>query len=192
LNKVEKSGFTSRVYEPPLKEGLLQKLKLVSEEWLDSGKEEELFSQGMFIWNELKQQTVITVENAEEKVVAFINIIPDFASSEGTYDMQRKLNDAPNGVMDFVLVKMFEYFKSRGIRYVNLGLVPMSGIEKGKDIAENTIKFMYEQLPQFAHFKGLRDFKEKFNPSWHNKFLVYNHSYDLVRLPQVLRKVMKP
>ncbi len=192
LNKVEKSGFTSRVYEPPLKEGLLQKLKLVSEEWLDSGKEEELFSQGMFMWNELKQQTVITVENAEEKVVAFINIIPDYAMSEGTYDLQRKLNDAPNGVMDFVLVKMFEYFKSRGIRYVNLGLVPMSGIEKGKDIAESTIKFMYEQLPQFAHFKGLRDYKEKFNPSWHNKFLVYNHSYDLVRLPQVLSKVMKP
>ena len=111
LNKVEKSGYTSRVYEPPLNDGLLQKLKLVSEEWLDSGKEEELFSQGMFLWNELKMQTVITVENVEEKVVAFINIIPDYSPGEGTYDMQRKLNDAPNGVMDFVLVKMFEYFK---------------------------------------------------------------------------------
>jgi phosphatidylglycerol lysyltransferase len=192
LNKVEKSGFTSKVYEPPLKEGLIQKLKLVSEEWLDSGKDEELFSQGMFLWNELKMQTVITVENAEEKVVAFINIIPDFAKNEGTYDMQRKLNDAPNGVMDFVLVKMFEYFKTQGIRYVNLGLVPMSGIEKGKDIAESAIKFMYEQLPQFAHFKGLRDYKEKFNPSWHNKYLVYNHSYDLLKLPPALNKVMKP
>ena len=130
MNKVEKSGFTSRVYAPPLKEGFLQKLKLVSEEWLDSGKEEELFSQGMFLWNELKQQTVITVENAEEKIVAFINIIPDYAVNEGTYDMQRKLNDAPNGVMDFVLVKMFEYFKERGIRYVNLGLFLCLALKK--------------------------------------------------------------
>lgn len=192
LNKVEKGGFTCKVYEAPLKEGLLQKLKLVSDEWLDSGdKSEELFSQGMFSWDEIKHQTVLTVENAEEKVVAFINIIPDYAMSEGTYDLQRKLQDAPNGVMDFVLIRMFDHFRSKGIRYVNLGLVPMSGIEKGKDFAESAIKFMYEQLPQFAHYKGLRDYKDKFNPAWHNKYLVYSHTYDLMRLPQVLTRIMK-
>lgn len=192
LNKVEKGGYICKVHEPPIKEGLMQKLKLVSDEWLLSGgKKEELFSQGMFEWNEIKNQTVLTVENVEEKVVAFINITPDYAPSEGTYDLQRKLQDAPNGVMDFVLIRMFDYFKSKGIRYVNLGMVPMSGIEKSKDFAEGAIKFMYEQLPQFAHYKGLRDYKDKFEPEWHNKYLVYSHTYDLLRLPPVLTRILK-
>jgi len=193
INKVEKSGYILKVYEPPLKDGLIQKLQLVSDEWLSDGNhEEELFSQGMFLWNEIKQQTVLVAEDAEEKLAGFINIIPDYAPGEGTYDLQRKLTNVPNGIMDFLLIHMFDYFRAKGIRYANLGLVPLSGIDKGKNIAESTIKFMYEQLPRFAHYKGLRDFKDKFDPVWHNKYLIYTNNYDLLRIPGALGKVIKP
>ena len=193
LNKVTERGFTARVIEPPLREGLIQKLKAVSDEWLlETEREELVFSQGMFNWNEIKNQAVIVVENAEEKVIAFLNIIPDYAADEGTYDLIRKTNDAPNGVMDFMLIELFNYFKRQNIHFVNLGFAPLSGIEIPEDITERSMKFAYEKIKSFSHYKGLREYKEKFNPRWHDKYLVYEHDFDLLKVPALLSKIIKP
>ncbi len=193
LNKVNERGFKARIFEPPLKEGLMQKLKAVSDEWLlDMERQELVFSQGMFHWSEIKNQTIIAVENEEEKVIGFINIIPDHAKEEGTYDLIRKTGDAPNGVMDFLLVELFNYFKKNNLRYVNLGFAPLSGIETPEDITERSMKFAYEKIKSFSHYKGLREYKEKFNPEWHDKYLVYEHDFDLLKIPSLLTKVIKP
>ncbi|MFZ4707221.1 MAG: phosphatidylglycerol lysyltransferase domain-containing protein [Bacteroidales bacterium] len=193
LNKVTERGFKARIFEPPLKEGLMQKLKAVSDEWLlEMERKELVFSQGMFHWSEIKNQTVITVENEEEKVIGFLNIIPDYASNEGTYDLIRKTSDAPNGVMDFMLVELFNYFKKKNIQYVNLGFAPLSGIETPEDITERSMKFAYEKIKSFSHYKGLREYKEKFNPVWHDKYLIYEHDFDLLQIPSLLTKIIKP
>ncbi|CAG5017624.1 hypothetical protein DYBT9275_05812 [Dyadobacter sp. CECT 9275] len=193
LKKVTDKGFKAVVYPAPVKDGLLQRIKAVSDEWLsEAGRHELVFSQGMFIWEELKNQTIITVESPEEKIVAFVNIIPDYAPGEGTYDLIRKTADAPNGVMDFIMVEMFHYLKSAGYTSVNLGLAPMSGIDAAESLPEKSMKFAYEKIRSFSHYKGLRDFKEKFAPVWHNKYLIYSDDYDLIQAPSVLNHIIKP
>jgi phosphatidylglycerol lysyltransferase len=170
----------------------LQKLKAVSDEWLDSTQRKEIiFSQGMFVWSELKNQTVITVESPEEKVIAFLNIIPDYCPGEGTYDLIRKTNDAPNGVFDFLLTKLFSYLKSQGFSKANLGFAPMSGLDDPHTFPEKSMKIAYEKIRSFSHYKGLRVFKEKFYPVWYNKYLVYTHDYDLLQIPAVLTRIIK-
>jgi phosphatidylglycerol lysyltransferase len=193
LNKIKEKGLKATVHNPPIKDGILQKLKSVSDEWLaDTGREEIIFSQGMFVWDELKMQTVITVENAEEKIIAFLNIIPDYAKGEGTYDLIRKTADAPNGIMDFLLVELFNYSKSQNYTSVNLGLAPLSGLDDPQNFPEKSMKYAYEKIKSFSHYKGLRDFKEKFSPTWQNEYLIYSHDYDLLQVPSALAKVIKP
>ena len=193
LNKVTERGYKCTIHTPQLKDGLMQKLKAVSDEWLDSTDRNEIvFSQGMFVWDELKQQTIITLENTEEKVLAFLNIIPDHAPGEGTFDLIRKTNDASNGVMDFLLVELFNYLKSQNYSTVNLGFAPMSGLHDPHTFSEKSMKFAYEKIRSFSHYKGLRNFKEKFFPVWHNKYLIYSNDYDLLQVPAVLTKVIKP
>ncbi len=193
LNKVIAGGYQSSIHEPPLKDGLLQKLKSVSNEWLeDTGRTELIFSQGMFRWEELKQQTVITVENKEEMIVAFLNLIPDFVNNEATYDLIRNTKDSPNGIMDFLLIELFGYLKSRNYRYVNLGFAPMSGFDSPKNFPERSMKFAYEKIRSFSHYKGLRSFKEKFSPTWSNRYLVFEHDYDLLQIPGALNRVIRP
>jgi len=193
LKKVVEKGFHTNIYTAPVKDGLLQKIKSVSDEWLvDTERDEIVFSQGMFDWEELKNQTIITVENAEEKIVAFLNVIPDYAPGEGTYDLIRKTKDAPNGVIDFILVELFNYLKSTGCTSVNIGFAPLSGLDEPKNLTERSMKFAYEKIRSFSHYKGLRDAKDKFSPEWHNKYLVYDQDYDLIQVPVVLSKVIKP
>jgi len=192
LNKIAEQGYTTHVYSPPLRDGLVQKLKSVSTEWLKLTEREEIvFSQGMFVEKEIKEQTIITVENREEKIIAFLNIIPDYVKNEGTYDLLRKTADAPNGIMDHILVEMFKYFKSQGTQYVNLGFAPMSGLNDPHNFPEKSMKFAYEKFRSFSHFKGQREYKEKFNPQWNDKFLIYTNDFDLLQVPAALARVIK-
>jgi len=193
INKIKEHGYKSTIYYPPVKDGILQKIKSVSDEWLsDTGRKEIIFSQGMFAWEELKQQPIITVENAEERIIAFLNIIPDYAKGEATYDLMRKTKDAPNGVMDLIMIELFNYLKSQNFSYVNLGFAPISGLNDPHTFTERSMKFAYEKIKSFSHFKGMREYKEKFEPIWHNKYLIYQDDYDLLQAPVVLVNVIKP
>lgn len=192
VNSVLKKGYRVRIYEAPVKAGLIQKLHLVSDEWLKSlCREEMVFSQGMFNEEQLIDQTIITLETEEEKVVAFLNIIPDYAKNEATYDMIRKTSDAPAGIMDVLIIELINFCKGKGYRYLNLGMAPMSGIGSARDLPEKAVKFAYENVKWFRHYQGLRDFKEKFTPNWQNKYLVYENHFDLLQLPLALNKIVK-
>ena len=193
LNKISEQGYTSKIHTPPLKDGLIQQLKAVSDEWLKISERDEIaFSQGMFVEKEIKQQVVITVGTHEEKIIAFLNVIPDFVRDEGTYDLLRRTKDAPNGIMDYVVVELFKYFKSQGIKYINLGFAPMSGIDDPHTFPERSMKFAYERIKSFSHYKGMREYKEKFNPVWNDKYLIYDNDYDLLQIPAVLTRVIRP
>ena len=146
----------------------------------------------MFDRNELKKQDIITLSDNEGRIVAFLNIIPDYSPAECTYDMIRKAADAPGGAMDALIVKLIEYAREKNYLFLNMGMVPMAGIDKPENAAEQVVKFAYERLKRFRNYQGLRDFKEKYATRWLNKYLVYEDDFDLVQLPTVLNKVMQP
>ena len=193
LNSLQKKGFTTSVLKAPLENDLIMKLNKISDEWLDAyDKEELVFSQGMFDAKEIRNQDVITIADEEGNIAAFLNIIPDYSPDECTYDLIRKTAEAPAGCMDALIIKMIEYAKENKLQFINLGLVPMTGITEPQNPAEQLIKYAGEKLKRFKHYHGLRDFKEKYATIWEDKFLVYENDYDLLQLPAALNKVMQP
>ncbi|WP_316829235.1 phosphatidylglycerol lysyltransferase domain-containing protein [Pedobacter aquatilis] len=189
INRLTGEGYAFKVYKGQQKEGLLQKLQTVSDNWLrDLDQKEVAFTQGIFDKSILKNQTILTIEDEEEKVYAFLNLVPDYAPGEATYDLIRKETDAPNGVLDMLLAKTFLYLKDEGFTSVNMGLAPLSGID-GVNVTQKTIKYAYDNLKAFAQFKGLRKYKEKFYPEWNKKYLIYSHNYHLLQVPNALKRI---
>ena len=192
-NKQKQLGYRIHVYHPPVKEGIIQKIYSVSNEWKQERNYQEIvFSQGLFDPQELRQQTIITVENDEEKILAFANLIPDYASGEATYDLIRNAGNTPNGLIEFLMAELFFYLKEQGFKTVNLGFAALAGIDERKNLAEKSIRFAYDKIKSLSHYKGLKIFKDKFGPQWQNKYLIYSNDYDLFSVPRVLRKVIKP
>jgi phosphatidylglycerol lysyltransferase len=191
-NNLLKKGYKCRVVEPPVPGNILQQLKAVSHDWLAKLDEEEMvFSQGMFLEEEVRGHTVLYLEAPDSRIVAFVDLVPDFREGEARYDLIRKLADEYGGTLDMLLVELIFYCREKGYKFLNMGLAPMSGIETPRNFKERTIKFAYENIRRFRHYKGLRFSKEKFDPRWENKYLVYEHQFDLLLLPAALNTVMK-
>jgi phosphatidylglycerol lysyltransferase len=193
LNNLQKKGYTVIIHSAPHSDLFLKQLKNISDQWLENFQREELiFSQGMFDEKELRDQDIIALTNAEGNVEAFLNIIPDYAEDECTYDLIRKTNDAPGAAMDALIIKFIEYAKEKQKLFINLGMAPMTGITQPDNTAEQIIKLATAKFRRFKHYHGLREFKEKYATVWENKYLVYDNDFDLFQLPLAISKVMKP
>ncbi|MFI5186840.1 MAG: phosphatidylglycerol lysyltransferase domain-containing protein [Chitinophagales bacterium] len=192
LNSLQKKGYNTTVCAAPLSKELAKEMKQVSDEWLKHYEKKEIvFSQGVFDEKEIMQQDVIIIRDELNHLKAFLNVIPDFAPEECTYDLIRKTADAPGGCMDALIIAMVQYAREKKLRYLNLGLVPMAGIEQPENTAERLIRYAYEKIKRFRHYTGLREFKEKYATTWVNKYLVYENDFDLIQLPAALNKAMQ-
>lgn len=193
LNAIQKKGFTTEVLKAPQTREIIDQLKVISNEWLkEFDKKEMVFSQGMFDERELISQDIIVLKNDTNQIVAFLNIVPDYAKDECTYDMIRKSLEAPGGSMDALIVELINYAKQKQYVYLNLGMVPMTGLGSTDSPAEKIMKFASTRLGNFKHYHSLRDFKEKYATFWENKYLIFDNDFDLIQLPVALVKVMKP
>lgn len=193
LNSLQKKGYTTRICYAPLDSKLITEMKYVSDEWLRHYEKKEIvFSQGTFDEKEIMHQDVIIIRDNNGGLVAFLNIIPDFAPDECTYDLIRRTAGSPGGCMDALIIEMVNYARIKKLKYLNLGLVPMAGIRQPGNTAERLITYAYEKIKRFRHYAGLREFKEKYATVWVNKYLIYENDFELLQLPGALNKVMQP
>ncbi|WP_374459431.1 phosphatidylglycerol lysyltransferase domain-containing protein [Chryseobacterium taeanense] len=193
INTLQKSGYSAEIKYAPQNEEILNQIERVSTEWLkEFDRKEIVFAEGMFDREVLRNQDLITVSDAEGNCVAFLNIVPHCAPDECSYDMIRKTENSPNGSTDALIVKLIEYSKNKNLKFINMGMTPMAGLTEPSNTAEEILKFAYQRVGSFKHYQTLRNFKEKYADLWENKYLVYDNDLDLLQMPSVLNKIMKP
>lgn len=190
VHKLESTGYRFNAYNPPLRESLIQQLRTVSDDWLHQhGHQEAGFSQGIFNEAILKNCPILTVENNDHKIFAFLNVIPSYRPGECTYDLIRHTADSPNGVLDYLLVKTLSFFRDNDFKTLNLGLVPM-GAGPAANI-NGLMKFYRDHFRQASRFNRSFVYKNKFGPVWENRYLIYHDTLDLLRFPSVLNAISK-
>jgi phosphatidylglycerol lysyltransferase len=176
VNKMKRLGYQAEVLQPPYPPNLMGELHQISDEWLTSMHgTEKRFSLGWFDEEYLNSTQVIVIHNPEGYIDAFANIIPEYQASEVSIDLMRHRRQAEKGQMDFLFVSLIEWAKERGYATFNLGLSGLAGIgENPTDPAiERALHYVYEHVNQFYNFKGLHEFKAKFDPIWSPRYLIY-------------------
>jgi phosphatidylglycerol lysyltransferase len=184
-NKLTKSGYHTQVLPPPQPQPVLDELRHISDAWLAlvHGVEKR-FSLGWFLDEYIRACPIMVVSDPQGCTVSFANILSEYQHNEATIDMMRHLPEAPNGTMDFLFVSLFKWAKEQGYNTFNLGLSSLAGVgESPRDPAiEHALHYIYEHINQFYNFKGLHHFKEKFQPLWSPRYLIYR---DMASLPLV-------
>ena len=193
INKLEREGITVELIPPPLPESVLEEAETISDEWLAiPGRRERTFTLGRFTREYVQQTPLLAAWEAggrEGRMVAFVNIIPSYAPGQATADLMRRRRDAPNGIMDYLFIKLFEYNKSQGFNSFSLGLAPLSGYEEiGEEatLEEKALRALSQRLDFLFGFRGLRQYKGKFATDWRPHYVVYGSPLDLPRYERAL------
>ena len=175
VNKLENKGYQFEVLQPPFDEELLNVLKEISDSWLD-GRQEKSFSLGYFDEKYIQLAPIALVRDEENKVQAFVTFLTSNGPEEASIDLMRyHLRTAPNGIMDYLFVKLLLHFKEEGVTFFDLGMAPLSnvGTEKHSFLQEKVAYLIYAFTNRFYSFSGLRQYKQKFSPVWMPRYIAY-------------------
>lgn len=186
--KVEAEGVRFRVVPPIQVQPLIPQLRAVSDEWLsEKHTSEKRFSLGFFDEEYLKRLPIALAED-DRGIVAFANLWPDDHREELTIDLMRHRTGAPEGVMDYLFVQLMQWAASERFRWFNLGMAPLSGLE-ARSIGPRWARlgaFGFRHGEYFYNFRGLRKYKEKFDPVWEPLYLACPGGF---KLPVVLTNI---
>lgn len=175
VNKLENKGYQFQVLQPPFDKKMLNTLKEISDSWLD-GRQEKGFSLGYFDEKYIQLAPIALVSDEEDNIQAFVTFLASNGPNEASIDLMRyDLKTAPNGIMDYLFVKLLLHFKEEGVTFFDLGMAPLSnvGTEKHSFLQEKVAYLIYAFTNRFYSFSGLRQYKQKFNPIWSPRYVAY-------------------
>lgn len=184
MRRLERDGGHFRVVPAADVPSILDQLRAVSDDWLESkAGGEKGFSLGFFEPRYVARFPVAVVERAG-RIQAFASLWPGPQGAELSLDLMRYHRDAPKGVMEALFVHLMVWGKAAGYRRFGLGMAPLSGFERTAvaPLWTRLGGFLYEHGERFYNFQGLRAYKQKFNPVWEPHYLAYPGGLALARI----------
>jgi phosphatidylglycerol lysyltransferase len=174
LNRGDRDGLEFSLVQPEHVPALLPELRAVSDGWLaEHETREKGFSLGTFDADYISRQPFALIRQ-QGQLVAFANLLSTQLKHEISVDLMRQLPQAPPGTMDFMFTKLMLHYQAEGYERFGLGMAPMSGMAS-HELAPRWHRFgrlLFDHGETFYNFRGLRSFKDKFDPVWEPRYLV--------------------
>jgi phosphatidylglycerol lysyltransferase len=184
--KLDKLGYSLDMLPRSEVPAALPELKAISDAWMQTKNVgEKAFSIGCFDETYLENFDIAIVRDADQRMVAFSNLFLGDGHSELSMDLIRYQPDSPNGIMDYLFTCVFIWGHQQGYERFNIGMAPLSGLDDHplSPLWHQLGGWIYRHGEHFYNFKGLRAYKNKFNPEWRPKYLA---TLGGLSLPRVL------
>jgi phosphatidylglycerol lysyltransferase len=189
VNARAKQGASVEVMPREATAGLLPELRAISDAWLAAkNTREKGFSLGRMD-DDYMRRLPIAVVRQDDQIVAFANVLEGGERHELSIDLMRyHPSRAPDNVMEFLLIELMLYGKAQGYRWFNLGMAPLSGLEPrtAAPVWNRVGSLAFGLGEHFFNFRGLRLYKEKFDPVWEARFIASSGG---IALPRVIADI---
>jgi phosphatidylglycerol lysyltransferase len=166
-------GCQFEIVEPPAVSELMPTLKGISDAWLaDKNTAEKGFSLGFFEADYIYRSPVAIIWH-KSKIVAFANLRFGANKEELSADLMRYIPGSPDGVIEFLFVRLMLWGNENGYQWFSLGIAPLAGIEPQPlgSIWNQLASLTFRHGEHFYNFQGLRQYKDKFDPEWKGKYI---------------------
>ena len=174
VNRAVRDGLSFEVIDGQAIDALLPELQAISNDWLQLlHTKEKGFSLGRFTPEYVKSGPVAVVRR-DGVPVAFATLMQTQEGEQASIDLMRYNSQAPAGTMEYLFVQLILHYQAQNYRWFGLGMAPFSGMS-AHELASNwhrLASLLFGHGEQFYHFKGLRSFKEKFDPVWEPRYLI--------------------
>jgi len=177
--KAGEGGATFEVAEPgtvPMEE-----LQPISDAWLKnhSGGEKS-FSLGGFVPGYVAEFPIALVR-VEGRIVAFATLWLTAARTSLSMDLMRYGEDAPKNIMDFLFVELLTWGREQGYLAFDFGVAPLAGLDDRPlaPILSRVGKLLFERGEEFYNFRGVRRYKDKYDPLWRPRYMACPHAWQV-------------
>ena len=175
-NRLTQLGHRVEIYDPPLNDALLGEFKTISDEWLVEKKSSDhRFSVGWFDGKYIRSCIAAAVYTPEGTLSAFTNIVSMYQCNGVALDLMRHRCKIKHSTMEFLFLYLIDWAKKKKYTTLSLGFSPLSGIgeKPGDPLIEKALHYFFENFSGLHFFKGLYIFKDKFNPRWERRYMIY-------------------
>ena len=109
-----------------------------------------------------------------------------------TLDLMRRAPDAPPGVIELLLVRAIERFRSCGAQIVSLGMVAMADSHQEMTHGQQQLaSFITDRLHLLESRRTLFKFKQKFHPCWESRYIVTSTTLALPKIALAILRLRK-
>ena len=183
--------------------GMRAQIIEISERWVaDKALPEMGFTLGSL--EELRDPAValMLAVDSDDTVQAVTSWLPSW--QEGvvvgwTLDFMRRRDDAPNGVMEFVIAKSALQMRDDGVELLSLSGAPLTSKPRdaGDPEADRTsldgmLEWLATALEPVYGFASLLSFKSKFHPEFRTLYLAYRDPATLPRIGSAIARAYLP
>ncbi len=172
ISRLEREGLRFEIVDAIGVPPLFPQLQPISDAWLNGkNTREKGFSLGFYHEDYLRNGPMAVVWRGRE-VVAFANLWLG-GHEESSVDLMRYLPDSPNGLMDYLFLKIMLWSQEQGYVWFNFGMAPLAGLQN-RSFAPLWNRFgalVFGSGEKFYNFRGLHQYKDKFDPYWEPRYL---------------------
>lgn len=166
-------GFVVERREPPHALAFLGELENISAAWRTlPGRRELGFATGAFSRAYAEAVPVHVLRDSTGRALAFVSELPMVRGITGI-DLMRRLPEAPGGSIDFLIQHVLAHAHAAGAHSCSLGLAPLAGTGVGPRAtkSERHLARVGRWAERAFGFRGLHQFKAKFDPQWHVRYV---------------------
>jgi len=159
----------------------LAQLKPISDAWLAThAGAEKGFSLGGFIPRYVNEFPVALVW-FEDRIIAFATLWPSSSHSSFSMDLMRYSEGGPKNIMDFLFVELLTWGREQGYRAFDFGVAPLAGLEDRPlaPIMSRVGRLLFERGEDFYNFRGVRRYKDKYDPLWRPRYIAAPHRWQI-------------
>jgi lysyl-tRNA synthetase len=122
--------------------------------------------------------------------VAFLRLIPtgrpngEFGRCY-TLDLMRRLPDASNGIVEYLVANTVQELDEQGVRRLSLNFAAFSRLlddDVQHSRVDRLLRRVVDVLNPYYQIRSLREFNEKFQPEWQPRSLIYADPADLPKV----------
>jgi phosphatidylglycerol lysyltransferase len=158
---------------------LIPELRRISDEWLSHhAGGDKYFSLGGFEPAYVREFPVALVR-AEGRIVAFATLWTTAQQKSFSMDLMRYADEAPKNVMDFLFVELMRWGVEQGYETFEFGMAPLAGLEERRlaPIMSRVGRLLFERGEEIYNFRGVRRFKDKYDPVWQPRYIAAPHKW---------------
>ncbi len=185
MHRLGNAGFTTTIHSiGDLDVGVKAELETALADWRGDAPERG-FSMAMdSLAGEHQAETIVVLtRDARGTLRGLLHFVPTFDRPAMSLSLMRRDRSAPNGLMEYAVVRSIELLRDRGVEELSLNFAAFARVLSNPvGLRDHVLARLIRLGNPYFQIESLYRFNAKFGPRWEPRYLLYEHALGLPRI----------